>query len=68
MADRKQFQNRIKPNPDLLHALEQTKNVPVTEDVLEEQRISFAFGNAPRGADNITKESVRQASRRIKLL
>ena len=68
MADRKQFSTRITPNPELLQALEKSKNIPVTEEVLEEQRISFAFGNAPRGAENITKESVRETSRRIKLL
>ena len=68
MADRKQFSTRITPNPKLIEALEKSKDVPVTEEVLEEQRISFAYGNAPRGADSITKDSVRQASRKIKLL
>lgn len=68
MADRKQFSTRITPNPELLRALERSKGVQVTEEVLEEQRISFAFGNAPRDAENITKESVRQTSRKIKLL
>jgi hypothetical protein len=42
--------------------------MPVTEDELHEQRISFAFGNAPASAKNITKDSVRKASQQIKLL
>jgi hypothetical protein len=38
----------------------------VSEEELHEQRVSFAFGNAP---DNqlITKETVRHASTHIKL-
>jgi len=39
----------------------------VTEEELREQRISFAFGNAPADAKNITKDSVRHASANIKL-
>jgi hypothetical protein len=35
---------------------------------LREQRISFAFGNAPFNAQSITKESVRLASERISLM
>ena len=40
----------------------------VTEDELREQRISFAFGNAPFGSESITKESVRLASKRISVM
>jgi hypothetical protein len=68
MADRKQFSTRIKPNPELLKLLEKAKNTPVTEEILQEQRISFAFGNAPASADYITKDSVRRTSHKIKLL
>ena len=47
MADRKQFQN-IKPaDPELIRLLEAARNNPVTEEELQEQRVSFAFGNAP---------------------
>jgi hypothetical protein len=52
---------------ELLRMLEATKDVPVTEDQLREQRISFAFGNA-MGSDSITKESVRRTSRNLRLL
>jgi hypothetical protein len=51
-----------------LELLRKSKDVPVTEEELHEQRISFAFGNAPANADHITKESVRQTSKQIKLL
>jgi hypothetical protein len=67
MADRKQFFGDIKADPELLKALEASKQTPVTEEDLREQRISFAFGNAPEGANN-TKDSVRRASRHIRLL
>lgn len=67
MADRKQFFGEIKADPELLKALDASNQTPVTEQELREQRISFAFGNAPAGA-NITKESVRQASEHIRLL
>ncbi len=65
MADRKQFFGEIKADPELTRILEASRQV--TEDELREQRISFAFGNAPANANNITKESVRQASEHIRL-
>jgi hypothetical protein len=68
MADRKQFFGEIKTDPELLKALEASRQTPVTEEELREQRISFAFGNAPANAKNITKDSVRQASEHIRLL
>ncbi len=68
MADRKQFIGDIKTDPELLKALEAARQKPVTEDELREQRISFAFGNAPASAKGITKESVRKASEHIRLL
>jgi len=68
MADRKQFFGEIEADPELLKALEASRQTPVTEDELREQRISFAFGNAPANAKNITKDSVRQTSEHIRLL
>ena len=66
MADRKQFLNPRPADPELLRILEASKDHPVTEDDLREQRISFAFGNAP-ASNLITKETVRRASEKIKL-
>ena len=68
MAERKQFENLPVPNPELTRLLHISKDRPVTEKELREQRISFAFGNAPFNAHSITKESVRLASERISLM
>lgn len=67
MADRKQFENVPTPAPELIRLLDESRGKPVTEDELQEQRISFAFGNAPFNSQQITKESVRQSSKRISL-
>jgi hypothetical protein len=67
MADRKQFQNVTLPDPELMHLLDASRDTPITEEELREQRVSFAFGNAPEST-LITKESVRLASKNIKLL
>jgi hypothetical protein len=66
MADRKQFQNVTPPDPELVRLLDESRRKLVTEGELHEQRISFAYGNAP-ASQFITKESVRHASRNIKL-
>jgi hypothetical protein len=69
MADRQQFLSTIKPDPELAKMLEASRNVPATEEELREQRISFAFGNAPQSSENrITKDSVKHASEHIRLL
>jgi len=69
MADRQQFLSTVKPDPELAKMLEASRTVPATEEELREQRISFAFGNAPQSSENrITKDSVRQASEHIRLL
>jgi len=69
MADRQQFFSVVKPDAELMKALEASRNTPVTEEELREQRISFAFGNAPQSSGNrITKDSVRLASEHIRLL
>jgi hypothetical protein len=67
MADRKQFENVKPPDPELMRLLAEARNKPITEEELHEQRISFAFGNAPE-SELITKESVRRASKNIRLL
>lgn len=67
MAERKPFLGNIKNDPHLQKLLEESKHKVVTEDELREQRISFAFGNAPANAKSITKDSVRKASQHILL-
>ena len=68
MADRKQFLGVENPNPRLLEILEAAKLKSVPEEELQEQRISFAYGNAPASSKLITKERVRHASKKIRLL
>lgn len=69
MANRKQFQNVPTPDPELMRLLDASRRTTVTEDELREQRVSFAFGNAPVSAsERITKASVRAASIHIRLL
>ena len=68
MAERKPFLGPIKSDPELKKLIEETRRTPVTEEELHEQRISFAFGNAPANAKHITKDSVRQTSKQIRLL
>jgi hypothetical protein len=67
MADRKQFFGDVQVDQELAKLLEASRNATVTEDELREQRISFAYGNAPKDAELITKDSVRQASQHIRL-
>jgi len=66
MANRKQFLSETVLDPELATLLEATKSTPVTESQLHEQRISFAFGNAPE-SKFITKDTVRKASQSILL-
>jgi hypothetical protein len=67
MADRKPFIGDIKTDEELNALLDATSKVKLTNDDLVEQRISFAYGNAPADAKNITKDSVRKASQHILL-
>lgn len=66
MPARKQFQTSLEVSPELAAALDKAKRQEVSEADLHEQRVSFAFGNAP-DSDLITKESVRRSSERIRL-
>jgi hypothetical protein len=67
MADRKQFFGDITPDPELAELLKAATQTTVSEEELREQRISFAFGNAPSNAKNISKDSVRHTSEHIRL-
>jgi len=67
MAARKSVLKRAPQRPELDALLEAARAIGVSDDQLQEQRASFAYGNAPAGADRITKESDRDASRRNRL-
>lgn len=66
MATRKQFQSKLVLTPEMRRLIEEARTKEITEDELREQRVSFAFGNAPRDS-KITKDSVRVASKNIRL-
>ncbi len=66
MADRKQFLPTPETDKELQALLDEAKTVEVSEDEFKEQRISFAFGNAPE-SDLITKDSVRHSSAHIRI-
>jgi len=67
MALRKQFSSTVKVDPELDALLQVSRKVVVTEEMLREQRVSFAFGNA-MNSDRITKNSVRVSSQNIRLI
>jgi hypothetical protein len=67
VADRKPFIGDLKADEELQGLLDASSKTPVTDDELREQRISFAYGNAPANAKQITKDSVRKASQHILL-
>ncbi len=62
----KLFQSVLSVDPELEALLEKARERAVSEEELREQRISFAYGNALE-CERITKESVRRASKRIRL-
>lgn len=67
MSARKQFQSSLTVDAILADLLQSAHSKPVSEDELREQRVSFAFGNAPQ-SDLITKDSVRLSSQNIRLM
>jgi predicted GNAT superfamily acetyltransferase len=68
MAQRKSLLNPAPERPELDRLLKLAMEHPVTEEQLEEQRVSFAYGNAPFSADRITKETVRAASKSVRIV
>lgn len=66
MAERKSALERAPKRPNLESLLERAKSVQVTDELLQEQRASFVYGNAPQGS-RITKESARKAVGRIRI-
>lgn len=67
MAERKSAFARAPERPLLQALLEKAKTIVVSDDVLQEQRASFIYGNAPENS-RITKESARTAVTKIRIL
>ena len=66
MADRKQFLKPVALDPELAKLLQRAKQKVVSDKELREQRISFAYGNAPQSLQT-TKKRIRHVSKRIRL-
>jgi hypothetical protein len=66
MAERKTALKRAPERPNLQKLLEHAKTVVVSDELLQKQRASFVYGNAPFGS-RITKESAERASTRIRV-
>lgn len=66
MAARKPFLGVVAADPELLELMARRRKVDATEEELQEQRISYAYGNA-MNAEGVTKDSVRENSKKIKL-
>lgn len=66
MADRKPVLGASPPRPELDRLIEEAKRRRITDAELQEQRVSFAYGNAPENSC-ITKESAREASQSLRI-
>jgi hypothetical protein len=66
MAIRKSAIRQAPARPELDRLMAQAREAGVTDDVLREQRASFAYGNAPKDS-RITKESARAAAASLRL-
>jgi hypothetical protein len=66
MAVRKSLLGPTPERPELDRLLEHARTVRISDEQLQEQRVSFAWGNAP-DSDRITKDSVRDASKSIRI-
>ena len=67
MAERKPMLRLSPMRPELDLIFAQARENSLSDAELREQRISFAYGNAPEES-GITKESVREASRTLRML
>jgi hypothetical protein len=66
MADRKAYLGKIPSHPELDKLLERARSEPVSDDQLREQRVSFAYGNAPESS-GVTKDTARSAAQTIRI-
>lgn len=66
MADRKSVMRSAPRREKLEQLVAASLAAGVTDEMLQEQRVSFAYGNAPEGS-RITKDSARLAARVIRV-
>lgn len=65
MTARKQFSTNLTTTPEMKRRLDAARRIEVTEEMLREQRISFAYGQM---MGRSTKEQVRRTASRIRLM
>ena len=66
MAEQKMIMAEPPPRPELDRLIAKARETRVSDEELREQRVSFAYGNAPE-SDLITKESVRTSSETLRM-
>lgn len=66
MVARQSVKKPAPSRPELDRLIEASIKRGVTDDELQEQRVSFAYGNAPEDS-RITKDSARKAARHIRV-
>ena len=66
MAARKSVLKPAPERPELNRLVQASIKAGVSDDQLQEQRVSFAYGNAPEGS-RITKDSARLAAHSIRV-
>jgi len=66
MTERRAVLQRAPERPALRGLLDRAKTVVMTDENLFEQRVSFVYGNAPKGS-RITKESAQRAAKSIRV-
>ncbi len=66
MAARKSVLKPAPERPELNRLVQASIKAGVSDDQLHEQRVSFAYGNAPEGS-RITKDSARLAAHSIRI-
>ena len=67
MVTRKPTLSPPPARPELDDLIAKARQTALTDEMLKEQRASFAYGNAPEGS-SITKESARRASQTVRLM
>jgi hypothetical protein len=66
MAERKSALTTAPRRPELEELLIKARATPVTDEMLQEQRASFIYGNAPKKS-SITKASAIKAAKSIRI-
>ncbi|MBI2057829.1 MAG: hypothetical protein HYT63_02505 [Candidatus Yanofskybacteria bacterium] len=51
---------------DLQELINQAKKIKMTEEELEEQRISWAYGNLKLARPNVTRQEIEEAACRLR--